>query len=315
MERKMNILPYASGVAYATIFGFSFLMSRMGLDRMELFHFLGLRFLIASLSMTLLIIARVIKVDFRGKNLKLAIYLGLLQPFVYMICEATSITLIPSSQVGIMIAIIPIFVIVFSRVFLKEYITVRQGFFVALSVSGVIFLVLMQSGLGGDSNILGYLAALAAVISAAGFNVYSRRLSQEFTPFELTYVIMVVGALLFNIIGIVRYSQLGQYSSYLAPLTDSNILVPLLYLAILSSAVAFGLVNYTLSQIAAAQASVFANLVTIISIIAGVIINGEAFFWYHLLGALMILLGVWGVNRFVAQEVPESLEGSSGSFH
>ena len=106
MERKMNILPYASGVAYATIFGFSFLMSRMGLDRMELFHFLGLRFLIASLSMTLLIIARVIKVDFRGKNLKLAIYLGLLQPFVYMICEATSITLIPSSQVGIMIAII-----------------------------------------------------------------------------------------------------------------------------------------------------------------------------------------------------------------
>jgi drug/metabolite transporter (DMT)-like permease len=50
---------------------------------------------------------------------------------------------------------------------------------------------------------------------------------------------------------------------------------------------------------------VFSNLTTVISIIAGVFVRHEAFHWYQILGGIMIILGVWGTNRYKPQqEVP-----------
>ena len=305
MQKKTNYLPYIAGVAYATIFGFSFLATKNALDYIDPFHFLGLRFSLAALALTVLVLTRVVKVNFKGKNIKLAIYLGILEPFLYMICETFSIKMISSSQVGMMIAVIPIFVTIFSAVFLKEYVTPKQLFFIVLSVAGVIFIVLMQSGIGAEGSILGYVVAMGAVITGAGYTVYSRKLSTTFTPFELTYVIITVGAVAFNIIGFIRYKQVGVYTSYFAPLKDTGIIIPLLYLAIFSSIIAFALMNFTLSKITATQTAVFSNLVTVVSIIAGVTFRNEAFEWYHFMGGAMILLGVWGVNRYIKQQAKE----------
>jgi drug/metabolite transporter (DMT)-like permease len=69
-------------------------------------------------------------------------------------------------------------------------------------------------------------------------------------------------------------------------------------LGVLSSVGAFLLANYTLSKLPAAQTSVFANLVTVVSVIAGVFFRGESFGYFQLLGAIMIILGVFGTNYF-----------------
>ena len=58
------------------------------------------------------------------------------------------------------------------------------------------------------------------------------------------------------------------------------------------------MVNYTISKIPVSQSAVFANLCTIVSILAGVFILKEDFFWYDFVGALMILIGVWGTVYF-----------------
>lgn len=34
------------------------------------------------------------------------------------------------------------------------------------------------------------------------------------------------------------------------------------------------------------------------SIVAGVLIRHEPFYWYQIVGAIMILSGVWGTNYF-----------------
>jgi drug/metabolite transporter (DMT)-like permease len=57
-------------------------------------------------------------------------------------------------------------------------------------------------------------------------------------------------------------------------------------------------VNYNLKHLPAHISSIFANVATITSIIAGVIFLDEVLYWYHLLGALMIILGVLGVILF-----------------
>jgi len=57
------------------------------------------------------------------------------------------------------------------------------------------------------------------------------------------------------------------------------------------------MMNYMLSKIPASNSSVFSNLTTVVSIIAGVFIRHEAFHWYQFAGSVVIILGVWGTNR------------------
>jgi len=71
-----------------------------------------------------------------------------------------------------------------------------------------------------------------------------------------------------------------------------------LYLGILSSVVAYFLANYTLSKIEASRSAVFANISTIVSIVAGVVVLHESFQVYHVIGSIMILVGVWGTNYY-----------------
>ena len=58
------------------------------------------------------------------------------------------------------------------------------------------------------------------------------------------------------------------------------------------------MMNYMLSKVEASRSAVFANLVTIVSIMAGVLLLGDPFYWYHFVGSVLIVVGVWGTNQF-----------------
>jgi drug/metabolite transporter (DMT)-like permease len=51
-----------------------------------------------------------------------------------------------------------------------------------------------------------------------------------------------------------------------------------------------------LSKIEASKMSVFGNLATLISMIAGVIFLQEQLEYYHIIGAIMIIAGILGTN-------------------
>jgi drug/metabolite transporter (DMT)-like permease len=65
------------------------------------------------------------------------------------------------------------------------------------------------------------------------------------------------------------------------------------------------MMNYTLSKITAAESAVFANLTTVVSIAAGVVFRNEPFFKFQVVGAVLIIIGVWGTNYFGRPVVEE----------
>ncbi len=291
-----RLKPYLAGLGSSTIFGFSFFFTKQGLEVLDTFRLMAFRFSLAALVISLLVLLKVIPLNLRGKDFGPLLATALLQPILYFLFETFGVSLSTTSQAGMMIALIPIFVTVASAVFLKEKPTWGQLACIILSVSGVVFIILQQ-GMGGEQlSWLGPLVLLGAVLSATGFNLLSRRSAGRFTPFEITFVMMWVGAIAFNMIALYVHTTAGNLGHYFAGITDGRVLLALLYLGIVSSVVAFFLINYTLSQIPASQSAVFANLTTVISIAAGVLFRNEPFFWYHAMGATMILLGVWGTN-------------------
>lgn len=64
----------------------------------------------------------------------------------------------------------------------------------------------------------------------------------------------------------------------------------------LSSLVTAYLSNYALSKIKASQMSLFLNLATLITIVAGVVLLDEHLRWYHIVGGVAILCGLIGSN-------------------
>jgi drug/metabolite transporter (DMT)-like permease len=298
MFNNAKFKPYMSCIAASIIFGFSFMFSKKALASAGPFELLSFRFGAAFLTLSLLALLKIIKIDYRKKPLKPLFLLCFTHPFLYFICETYGIKFGSTLQAGIMLALIPIFVAVLAAWFLKEIPTLRQLTFIVLSVAGVMLIIVMGGSSSGTISLAGTLFLLMAVLAAAIYNILSRKLSTDFTPMEITYFMMAFGALMFNGISLADHARKNSLGSYLSPFADPNFATSILYLGIISSSVAFLLINYSLSKIKASENAVFSNLSTIVTILAGVAFMNEPIFWYHIAGAALILLGVWGTSYY-----------------
>lgn len=297
MIKLKKIAPYLSGIAFATIFGFSFLIVKNTLESVEIFQLLGLRFLTAAIVFELLRITKVIKINLKLKDLKIILPVAVFQPILYFISEVYGIKNSATSEAGLFIGMIPVAVALISWIFLNEKLNAKQTIFMVMSLAGVIFISVMQmNGTIGTTKPIGYLFLVGAVISAAFYNMFSRKASSKHSSMEITYVMMLTGAVVFNCIGLID-SAIKDYS-YFSPILSMESVAAILYLGILSSIVAFFFVNFTLSRMPATQGSLFANLITVISIIAGVVFLNEDFSIYKIIGSVLIIIGVWGANYF-----------------
>ena len=302
MKRTLTI---AAGIAYATIFGFSFLVTKDALGVLDPMELIFARFLLAALVLTALVAVRAVKVDFRGKKLGVLLLMCVFQPILYFIFETYGVRESATSTAGIILGALPAIVAILGVLTLGERTTRLQSLGLALSVAGVAIVVLNGSGaLAGEGTLRGALFLIGSMFSAALFNVLSRKASRSFTDVERTFAIMWIGAIAFGLIVLAKdlLGGGGQGAGGGAPVEPFlarafSAWRAVAYLGILSSIVAFFCMNYTLTRLKASQSAVFANLVTVITVVAGVTLRGEPFDLPQALGAIVIVAGVWIANR------------------
>ena len=294
MNRKSSkTLAVAATLICHVIWGFSFMFSRLALNKVPVFTLLSHRFILAFLAMNVFLLFQRKSLDFK-KNYAPLLLLGLMQPVIYFIGEQYGILHSSTVFSGVMIAMIPIVATLAAALFLKEKPTGGQLFFSLLSVGGVIGIGLM-TGSSGSLDLIGLAGLLVAVASAAAYLLLSRSLSDRFTAFERTYVMMGLAAFVFTALALADSG--GDLKSFASPLTDPAYRMPVLYLALLASVVSFFLSSYALTYMSIARESVFSNLTTAVSVLAGVIFLKEPFSWLSLLFCLLILAGIWGVQK------------------
>ena len=298
MNNKNHTFAYVAAIISSILFGLSFLFSKIALAVASPLALVAFRFLLAFTVMSALIMFKVFKVNFKNKPIKELILLCLAEPVVYFIFETYGIRETSSSIAGLMLSIIPIAVTILGVYFLKEIPSLKRIMFIVVSVSGVAIIGAMSASNNAETSLRGIILLLGAVTCAGLFTIISRKASKHFTPIEITYSMMGSGAVFFNVMWISNLIIHGEITTYFEPLRNSEFLIPVLYLGILSSIVAYLLINYTLSKIEASNTSVFANISTIVSVVAGVVILKETFHLYDFIGSALILIGVWGTNRF-----------------
>lgn len=278
------------------IFGFSFIFSKLALSVSQPLVILAVRFTFAFIFLNLLLLTGKIKISLKGKPKKRIFLMAICQPLLYFIFELYGLSLVSSALSGVIISLVPVAVMLLAVFFLKEKPTVIQVICTLLSIASVAAISVISND-NSKNYFWGIIMLVLAVACAAVFNLLSRSESENFNPFERTYAMFLIGFIGFNILGFV--SLKGEYiPELLRAVSNIKFIAAILYLSLASSVLAFLLYNYSTSKISAVQSSSFSNIITVVTVMAGVVLLKEKFTFVEYLLCLIIILGVWGVNVF-----------------
>ena len=206
------------------------------------------------------------------------------------LCFATSI------EGSIIFAIIPIIAQIIASVFLKEKSTMRQNIFVCLSVAALIVMIVMGST-DISYNLGGIILLLLSSVSMAISNVFMRYVRNQYKPIEISAAIIIGGCIMFNLAFLVYGLISGTLHTYFEPFKHTEFIIATAYLGIGCILLSAQLMSYLLSKMAAVKATIFGNVSTAISIVAGVLVLGEPLLPYHIICTALIVVGVVGLSH------------------
>jgi len=272
--------------------GGSFVATRYALTAggLGVFTLLAGRLLIASLILILLMLIRGWR-KLNGKDLLRLLAMGIIYPGLYFLFETTGLARIPAFFASIIIASIPALTGIIAHVFLKERMGLRGWGGTFLSVIGVALVVLLAdrevaaTGQQAPTPVIGVLLTSGAAIMGAVYITLARHLTRSYQPLTLTTAQSIIGLLLFLPMASLELAR-GQFYFNLWGL------IALGFLGIAVSVAGFLSFNKALSMIEASKASLFLNIIPVISIVLGWFLLGERMNPGQGIGALVVIGGV-----------------------
>ena len=124
----IKLVIYTLCTVTAVLWGMSFLWTKVALDALEVVELLAVRWTLAAALFAVLIICKVIKVDFKGKSRKFLLIGAFVQPCLYALLETWGVDFTTSSVSSISLifsssSINDLYCLIASSVFLSLLIT------------------------------------------------------------------------------------------------------------------------------------------------------------------------------------------------
>lgn len=301
-QKRIHTLSLLAAITAAVIFGMSFMFSKLALEKAVPTVLLAVRFTVAVAAMTLVILVNALvgklrgrplfTFSLRGKPVYQLLLLGIVQPVAYFIFENYGILYTSSAVAGTIIAAVPVCCILMDVLVLHEKVTLKQVLCAVCAIGGV---ALISAGGAVMVSALGMLFLLLTMLSDTLYYGISHSAAKLFTPFEMTYVMFVVGMVVFIPVALLHAGGLTS-PMILEPLQDGQFWLAVLYLGLLSSVMAYGLLNFANSHLSVSETSLFSNVTTVVSVLAGVVLLKEPFSVWQMLGVAIILVCVFVAN-------------------
>lgn len=294
-NQKSSTVGILCAIGCETLYGLSYIFTKQATACASEFALLGWRFFLAILVMSLCVLLGFIKVNLKGKPLKPLLLVALCSPCIYFIAETIGISRTTASESGVFLACIPVASLIASTLILKEKPSKMQLIGILITLAGVLITVLAVSA-SSSLSVLGYAFLLVAVVSYALYSVFVDK-AAAYTGAEITYVMLLSGAALFVLLAVAEAGFHGTLSELMRlPFQEPRFLIAILYQGIGCSVLAFFLSNLAISKIGVNRTSSFIGIATVVSILAGALLLKESFAVYQIVGAIVIIAGVYTAN-------------------
>jgi drug/metabolite transporter (DMT)-like permease len=263
----------------------SFVIIKIGLDEIPPLTYAGLRYTIAFICLLPLAFTKKNSAEIKRLNridwIKLFIY-GLLFIAFTQGAMFTGLLFLPAVTVSLWLNFTPLIVAVMAIFLIKEYPTILQWCGVVLFIAGILTYFFPVS-LSGNQEI-GLIVMTIGVLANSGSAVLGRSINREakINPVIVTIVSMGIGSIILLITGIVIQG--------FPPISLQNVLY-LLWLAVINTALAFTIWNYTLRILSAMESSMINGTMLIQIAILAWIFLGEAITLQEAIGMLIAAFG------------------------
>ncbi|MBN1980488.1 MAG: DMT family transporter [Chitinivibrionales bacterium] len=293
MNRSV-FLAYGAVITAVLIWGISFVATKIALATIPLYLLIFIRF---SISLSLFLLYQAFRRRWPSFTLRehgRILLMSLFEPGLYFIFETAGLKMTSAGEASLIIATVPIAILLLSALLYREKIGLIKKLGTAVSIGGIALLVFGAShGIdSGKGSLVGDLLIVGAVVSAAFYTLLLRDLARKFSPVDLTLMQIIYGTIFFSPFAI------AGWGTFDVSAVSSASWIALVYLAILSTLVAFLCYNYGLRTISPIQASLFANCIPIITIAVSSFMIREILTPLQLIGGVLVLGAVFLSNDF-----------------
>lgn len=278
-------------IAWGASFPCTRLLLDAGISPTEIFVY---RSAIAYLG--LLVFSR-FKVSLWGwKDEALAVLCGLTGGALYFVLQNIALKLTLLSDVVIVIAVNPLLTTILAAIFLKDEhfsLKVLLGSMVAFAGVAV---VTFRDGFVWGNGLLGNILAFLAALSWACYCIILKRVQGRHSTLSITRKVMIYGTLC--ALPVMLFEPVTPISILLR----TDVLLNMLFLALICSMAAFFIWNLVIKKIGAIRSSNYLYLDPIVSIIMGAIVLNEKVGLVAVIGCALVLLGVILVEKASTQK-------------
>lgn len=259
---------------------------RLALESYAPHHLVLLRFLAASAAFGVYAVVRRIPMP-KKEDWGQFILLGLLAVTIYHTALSYGQQTVPAGTAGLIVATVPVFTAILSRVFLAERLTSLAWSGLALSLFGIGIMTL-----GGKSELgftLGVIFIVISAISGAAHIILVKPILQRYPPVETMAYVTWAGT-----IPLLIFSP-GLWGAISSASWQSTLVT--FYIGVFPAGLAQATWTFALAHLPVSRAAAFMYLVSPLAIVWGWLLAGEKPAFVTLVGGIVVLLGVYLVQR------------------
>jgi len=294
-DRAMKLKHWIAFVSLTLIWGTSFLWIKIAVREIDPLSLVAVRlvFGLAGLAIFFPIRKPAIPRD-RRAWISLAA-LGLLSSAIPWVAISWAETTIDSALASVLNGTVPLFTIVIAHVVLRDdRITSERVMGLLLGFAGVVVLAQRPGGttdpsVSGAGSLAGKGAMLLATLSYALGSVHARKNLRRVDALVQAFFSMA-----FSLVLVVAVAALGKGVAIPAR-TDTWVAVA--WLGVLGAGVASLVFYLLLHAVGPTRASLVTYTIPVVGVTLGVLILNEKLDWHLAAGLLLIVAGVWAVNR------------------
>jgi len=282
---KAKLFGLLSGIAAAAIWGGMYVVSKVVLDVIPPFTLLSFRLVLGILALGSIIIFRG-KMKVYKKIFWQIIIVGFVGYGISLGFQFTGTKLSTASNGALVTSATPTFVLLFAWMLLGERLTMKRFLALIISTLGVFAVIDPSSAELSPDMFLGNLSLLAAALTWALYSVLVRIVTRKADVLTVSLITFIGGLPLTLPVSIWEMHSIG------IGIITPGVIAGILFIGIISTALAMYLWNYAFATLDAGIASLTFFTQPVVGSFLGWAILGEKIAPLFLLGGLMIGVGL-----------------------
>ena len=298
MDRNTGIKVYLVATVFALTTGLSFLAAKTTLVYAAPLEALFFRFAAAFLFALFVIAVKGGMKNFKGKRLGPLLIPALLYAGGFFGFQFFGLLYASSVEAGIIMAVQPAITMIVAELAIKEKPSLSQRLCVAAAILAAAFLSAYGSVGGAEMDFRGILLIFLSALSMAGNVVYIRWISRDYSPMAVSFVSCAFGFLLYTAVILISGGMKGTLGHTFGLIAEPKFLGAILFLGIGCTMLTTLMNSYLMIYLEAIKVSVMGCAGTIITLLTGHFVLGEALTGVQIAGSVVILAAIVGTNYF-----------------